>query len=952
MTNLRHLVFLEKKLVSVENKDGANLSIGSIVDVAGDDHFMFLLESSGIVWMCYRPWVKFDETTHLRFVSFKTFEFEATNVFYCPLKKVLVVIGREQECDSILKFNSYDLSPFNDGYDHTPQFIQSTPLFPNLNEFRPDNVVKVAISDDCSTIGVSTEFNGIYMYRNYITPSDDQKLWVIPPNKVFKMCAKNVDILDLEGSQYLFITTDFEVVSYNLSDNKIVYMESSDLKCEASCKLKQNLVGVYVPGTIMIYHILDGMVNHIDTNANDLDSSNSGIDNIKLYCYNEYVVNCNVDNIFDNNNIILINLYSYLLDISFIAYSYYIPRLIHIVQFMNNLYLFTTNSNLNNPNGLFSSVLIFELKNKKLYNRVDILIKKRLFNWAVKLLKFENRSTNEIEQIYKIYADWLYMKNKYNESIYYYSKCNNIIEPCYVIQRFLKLNTKTYLYTYLYNYLYHMKVNKKASIDNNYYILTILLLQSLNNNNMQRLEDETKSQDNEGQELAVENELHRFLSKFSNIYKKSIKESIIQCRYINKYEFACEIAKYQGDEEEYLNILIEDLSHFDKAYELLQSASNSVKYNIIIKHSKLLLKYDSSKLLQLIDTIVNDNQKELNYLHENSTQINGSSKCQSNNAILNINNVLNTFILENDFLTKLIGLLNDNSSLLLYTIKLNILLQQYNKYKQVYNTQDKDLSNSNDSSHNNVDKSVQVEDSILKLLNSTSNYSTELIGLVLCLLYKYKRGSIIISIKMRYYNLPLILLDNEDDIISLLDYVYNYGYNEPILYINILKLLLKHNNYIVIKKLLYNVQKLLKFQNIIKIFNNYQSIQFQYLNDYIRSEFKKISDTINEYNNDIMQDKVEYMNMKKNLVDLNTNYIIINNTNCSSCGLHLEYPSIHFYCKHSYHIYCVTQDNTCPKCTYNIPDASDNDDNFFKFLIGSNDPFDYISQHFNKFLCT
>ncbi|UVC54712.1 hypothetical protein MACJ_003682 [Theileria orientalis] len=122
------------------------------------------------------------------------------------------------------------------------------------------------------------------------------------------------------------------------------------------------------------------------------------------------------------------------------------------------------------------------------------------------------------------------------------------------------------------------------------------------------------------------------------------------------------------------------------------------------------------------------------------------------------------------------------------------------------------------------------------------------------------------------------------------------------------------------------------------------------MEDYIKNEFKKINDVIKEYNNDIKQDRVEYMNMKKNLVNLNNNYIIINNNNCSSCGLHLEYPSIHFYCKHSYHIYCISQDNTCPKCTYNLPDKNDNEDNFFKFLAGSNDPFNYISEQFNKFL--
>ncbi|BAM40472.1 conserved hypothetical protein [Theileria orientalis strain Shintoku] len=870
MTNLRHLVFLEKKLVSIENRDGKSLNITNIVDVVGDELFLFLLESTGVVWICYKPWVKFDETTHLRFVSFKSFEFEATNIFYCPLKHILIVIGREQEYDSMLKFNTYDLLTLMNNYDQEPQMIQSTPLFPNLNEFKPESNINIAISECCSIVAISTESRGIYFYKNYVIPSDDNKLYIIPYQKLeYKVEVKKIHLYIVEGAYYLIVVTEYELVSYNLTENCLVFKETSEVKLEVSCKLKSNKFAVYKGNKIQIYDVVKGLIKQISTSgstvveqaesptntyglntSNRINSNNNN--NIKLYSFNEYIINCNVDNIFDNNNIILINVYSYLLDITFIAYSYYIPRLVYIVQSMNNLYLFTTNTNagtnkdvLNAGISATSNILIFELKNKNIYERIEILIKKRLFKWAIKLAEFEKRPLNEVEEIYKIYADWLYTKNRYNESIQCYCRSGSAVEPCYVIQKFLILNSKVYLY----KYLYYLHMNNK---DN--YILTILLIQLLYNINS------TVSINGSGNSIVAGNmsdedidykkELYKFLSKFGNTHKKSIKEAIVECRNTNKYEFASLIASYQNDTQELLNILLEDLQDFRSAYELLKKVERKVQYQAILRHHKILLKHDIDQLLDLICQIFNAEIMSSSSVSGASAEDVEEVECE-----IKLDRIINTFILENEFLKRLLEIFdNKNDSLLLYTIRLNLLLQQYYNLTHsngsggstvvsnsnangstnsnstnsnstnsnstnadvngnsancttnsnstngdamintgVSNTNGTMSSNGNNNiSSNNEDELLKIEDNILKLLNLNNVSSqNELISLLLCLLYNYKRGSIIMSIKMGYYNLPLILLDNQNDNINLLEYVFNYGYNEPILYVNMLKLLLK-----------------------------------------------------------------------------------------------------------------------------------------------------------------
>ena len=43
--------------------------------------------------------------------------------------------------------------------------------------------------------------------------------------------------------------------------------------------------------------------------------------------------------------------------------------------------------------------------------------------------------------------------------------------------------------------------------------------------------------------------------------------------------------------------------------------------------------------------------------------------------------------------------------------------------------------------------------------------------------------------------------------------------------------------------------------------------------------------------------------------------VIFQVSKCEACGRPLELPTIHFLCKHSYHLRCLGEnDQTCPKC--------------------------------------
>lgn len=65
----------------------------SVIDTAGSETFLWILESYGRINVLYRPLGADYDSNILHCQSFKGFEFEAMRIFYCHQAMSVIVVG-------------------------------------------------------------------------------------------------------------------------------------------------------------------------------------------------------------------------------------------------------------------------------------------------------------------------------------------------------------------------------------------------------------------------------------------------------------------------------------------------------------------------------------------------------------------------------------------------------------------------------------------------------------------------------------------------------------------------------------------------------------------------------------------------------------------------------------------------------------------------------------------
>lgn len=135
-----------------------------------------------------------------------------------------------------------------------------------------------------------------------------------------------------------------------------------------------------------------------------------------------------------------------------------------------------------------------------------------------------------------------------------------------------------------------------------------------------------------------------------------------------------------------------------------------------------------------------------------------------------------------------------------------------------------------------------------------------------------------------------------------------------------------------------------------------------YLVDYIRDQTKEINNNVT---------LIEYYETEstKNLLklkELELSFTLQNNK-CLECGLMLDYPVVHFHCKHSYHLKCLTnnlvahrlgEEKLCPKCINELDEIASVRRDFAKSkemvdifeanLADSKDRFKFMSEQLGR----
>jgi len=255
-----------------------------------------------------------------------------------------------------------------------------------------------------------------------------------------------------------------------------------------------------------------------------------------------------------------------------------------------------------------------------------------------------------------------------------------------------------------------------------------------------------------------------------------------------------------------------------------------------------------------------------------------------------------------------------------------------------------------------------LEGKIMNLLcNPKANYDVDH-ALVLCKSYDFQKGILYLSEKFNLYSTIIRNYFENENYEEILSTCNKYGDIDPSLWALALSYFAARDNCIhtylitVLNKI--DEKKILSPLEVIQILSKNSSVTIGTVKDYICrniSELKEIEENqtiINSYKKDTEA-------MRKQIDILKNGDVIFQVSKCEACGRPLELPTIHFLCKHSYHLRCLGEnDQACPKCApehkmvinaIKLQESNTvSQDVLDQQLETSNDHFDTITSYFSK----
>lgn len=244
--------------------------------------------------------------------------------------------------------------------------------------------------------------------------------------------------------------------------------------------------------------------------------------------------------------------------------------------------------------------------------------------------------------------------------------------------------------------------------------------------------------------------------------------------------------------------------------------------------------------------------------------------------------------------------------------------------------------------------------------------------------YNFKEGEIFAKQSSDEFEEGLLrMAQASGDLKAAFEVVNKYGEKKPILYKMVFKFIFSSNDIfkqaspsefrILLEKL--SVHKIATTLDIINIVSSNKNATIglvkDFLIDYISQANKEIT------NNTRLMQSYESESTKNSLklTELTTKPVIFQNNKCSSCELKLDFPLIHFKCKHSYHQRCLNENiyiptesaddkPKCPLCIHELQASNSLRENQFKSkenyeafemsLNNSSDRFKVVSEYLGK----
>eukprot|EP00457_Paulinella_chromatophora_P001265 gb/GEZN01001267.1/.p1 GENE.gb/GEZN01001267.1/~~gb/GEZN01001267.1/.p1 ORF type:complete len:995 (+),score=149.02 gb/GEZN01001267.1/:333-2987(+) len=676
----------------------------------------------------------------------------------------------------------------------------------------------------------------------------------------------------------------------------------------------------------------------------------------------------------------------------FIAYAAKVETVVEVVAEWGALFILT------------ASHKCYQLTEKDLASKLQMLYRKNLFQIAISLASSQDVGRSRIMDIYQKFGDHLYKKQDFDGAITQYLETINYLEPSYVIRKFLdaqRIHNLT-------RYLEALHSKDQATPDH-----TTLLLNCY-----------TK--------LKAVEKLDEFV-KSDKGFAFDVGTAIQVCRQAGYFQHAMYLAFKNRQHASFLKIVLEDERKPGEALKYIASLPFEASYGACKEYGQQLVQdrpEQATALFQLLCL----GYKPTPYSFEDDSSVKDSTPSVSSVSVVTAtaatSSVATTIMPSSAFssgiLSELATLLSGGSA--------NSVVSESSATPQLSETADGDVDRDMDDSmalpRANVEEFLQfyvdrplylqqLLDAVLREVGPTpvlvatllelylpwegakTNSGTTASGissakterkehprkhhimnllkrpevegqpppydanhaLVLCKMYNFERGILYLYGKLKLYDAVVQHHMERNQYKKIIKACENYGKQDQSLWIRALGYFAakEESCEIYIQQVLETIEKrsLLPPLQVVQILSRNPKKTLSVVKDYIIQVLQHENEITSADRLDIARYREQTAEMRAEIKQLKTRATTFQGIKCDWCTSGLSLPAVHFLCQHSFHQRCIVDsDRICPKCAPEFRKVkeiqegmrreSGQHDTFFKKIKESQDSFAIVADYFGR----
>lgn len=604
----------------------------------------------------------------------------------------------------------------------------------------------------------------------------------------------------------------------------------------------------------------------------------------------------------------------------FNAYQSQFTDVTHVTNAMGRIFVLSRG-------GADSNTVMFELREKDLSERLDILLKKRQFEWAAEVALQCGASGETVADIYRQHGENLFEKRNYDQALAVYMKTIDLglpLEPSYIVERYLDAQRIGHVAKYL------KRLHEKDVAEPEH---TALLLKCY-----------TKLKDFSTLQGFLETTP---VSQYDPATAIEVLESA------GYFGLAAFVAKKVGRNDDYVRVSLDtidraraaaqkseggsevDVEEYTKIVEFLKGLPRMEAGRILLAHGRALMKHVPAETVALV--------REFCGLE---------SAVLANEERPRVDDFLPVFFDDEAQLEQFLrGILLTSggvgsSPLLgadrLYATLLELMVRSYHAAEKALQA---DPSAAEEAAHQ---KQQQLHKEIMTLIRQNTSEDALCSALLLCQTYAFVDGFFHAAERLGRYQLLLRWCFEKRDAKRLVQVCKRCGPHDQSLWVQALSFLASDGGDHVeeIGEVLKHIEEsdLMPLLMVIETLQQSPKLTVGDVRSYMQGQFRKLVESVETSRGKARQDKQEILRMQQEILSLRTQAQVFQNTKCFQCGLTLEVPAVHFFCGHSYHSYCVPADGRCSKCSSEaLPKITlkeqreaqaRNTEDFFKYIQG------------------